>query len=63
VICFLIFLFSRIVQLRDYKIRRDFELWTFNIVETVIDFGTLEVGLNVFCTMLWLSMAPIDSCV
>ena len=26
--------------------RKDFELWTFNIVETVIDHGTFEVGLN-----------------
>jgi hypothetical protein len=40
-------------------LRRDFELWTFNIVETAM--GILEVGLNVLFIMLWLDMAPIDS--
>ena len=45
------------------KLRRDFELWTFNIVETAIDYGTLEVRLNIFCITVWLAMAPIDSCV
>ena len=43
------------------NLKRDFELWTFNIVETVVDYGTFEVGINVFCIMLWLCMAPIDS--
>jgi hypothetical protein len=40
------------------NLRRDLELWTFN---TAIDYGDLEVGLNVFCIMLCLGMAPIDS--
>jgi hypothetical protein len=29
------------------NLRKDFELW--NIVETVIDYGDFEVGLNAFC--------------
>jgi hypothetical protein len=45
------------------SLRKDFELLTFNILETVIDYGTFDVGLNVFCIMLWLGMATIDSCV
>jgi hypothetical protein len=28
------------------NLRRNFELWTFNTVETVIDYGTFEVGLK-----------------
>ena len=44
------------------SLRKDFELLTFNILETVIDYGTFEVGLNVFCIMLCLGMAPEDSC-
>jgi hypothetical protein len=43
------------------NLRRNFELWTSNIVATVTDYGTFEVVLNVFCIMLWLGMAPIDS--
>jgi hypothetical protein len=39
--------------------RRDFELWAFNIVETVKDYGTFDVGSNVFCIILWLSMTSI----
>ena len=45
----------------SYKIhdlRRDLELWTFNIVETVINCRTFEVKHNIFCIMLWLSKAP-----
>jgi hypothetical protein len=42
------------------NLRRDFELWTINIVETVIDYRTFEVGLNVSYIMLWLVMALID---
>ena len=45
------------------NLRKDYKFWTFNIVETVIDYGTFEVGLNVFFIMLWLGMASIDSCV
>jgi len=45
------------------NLRRDFEVWPFNIVETVIGYGTFKVGLNVFCIMLRLGMAPIDSLV
>jgi hypothetical protein len=30
------------------NLRRDFELLTLNIVKTVIDYGALEHGLNVF---------------
>jgi hypothetical protein len=43
------------------NLRRDLELWTFNIVETAIDYRDLEVGLNVFCIILCLGMPPIDS--
>ena len=35
------------------SLRRDVELWTSNIVETVIYYGTFEVGINEFCIMLW----------
>jgi hypothetical protein len=41
-------------------LRRDFELWTFNIVETAIDYGDFGIGLNEFI-MLCLGMLPIDS--
>jgi len=44
------------------NLRRDFECWTFNIVETAIDYGDLEVGLNALFIILWLGMAPTDSC-
>jgi hypothetical protein len=43
------------------NLRRDLELWTFNIVETAIDYGDLEVELNVFYIILCMDMAPIDS--
>jgi hypothetical protein len=43
------------------NLRRDFELWTFNTVETAIDHGDFEVELNVFFIMLCLGMALIDS--
>lgn len=43
------------------NLRRDFEFWTFNTVETVRDFGTFEVGLNMFSIILWLGMALTDS--
>jgi hypothetical protein len=36
---------------------------TFGIFETVIDYGTFEVGLNLFCIFLCLGMAAIVSCV
>lgn len=29
-----------------------------NHVDTVVDYETFEAGLNVFCSMLWLGMAP-----
>ena len=53
------------LQLSDWmNLRRDLELWTFNIVETAMTMRTLKVGLNTFCIMLCLSMPPpIDSCV
>ena len=58
-IFFLILILS---DLSDWmNLRRNFELWTSNIVATVTDYGTFEVVLNVFCIMLWLGMAPIDS--
>jgi hypothetical protein len=51
-------------QLSDWmNLRREFELWTFNIVGTAIDCGNLEVGLNVCFYLLWRDMAPTDSCV
>ena len=43
------------------NLRTDFELWTFNIVEAAIDYGTFEVELNVFCVMLCLGLALIGS--
>jgi hypothetical protein len=30
------------------NLRRDFKLWTFNIVETVINYRNFEAVLNVF---------------
>jgi hypothetical protein len=42
-------------------LKRDFELWTFNIVETAVDYGVFEVGLNVLFIMLQPDMVPIDS--
>jgi hypothetical protein len=45
------------------NLRKDFELWIFNIVETIVDIGTFEVGLDVFFIMVWLDVAPIDSCI
>ena len=44
------------------NLRRDLELWTFNIVETAIDYGSFEVGLTILCIMLCLGMALIDIC-
>jgi hypothetical protein len=41
----LLFKFYNELKLRDYtNLRRDFELWIFNITETVIDYGTSEVS-------------------
>jgi hypothetical protein len=34
------------------NLRRDLELWTFNIVDGVIDYGTFDVRLNLFCIMI-----------
>jgi hypothetical protein len=45
------------------NLRRDFELWTFNTVETAIDYGDFRSWTNIFFIMLWVSMAFIDSCV
>jgi hypothetical protein len=45
------------------NLRRDFELWTFNIVETAIDYG--DFGSWIKCTifiMLWPDIAPTDMC-
>jgi hypothetical protein len=48
--------FYRGLQLSDWmNLRKDFELWTFN-VETTVDYRTFEVGLMYFA--LWLGMAP-----
>jgi hypothetical protein len=44
-------------------LRKDFELWTCNIVETFTGYGTFEFGLKIFCIMVCLGMALIDSCV
>jgi hypothetical protein len=53
------------LQLSDWmNLRRDFELWTFNIVETAIAYG--DSGSWTICSflmMLWPGMASIDSCV
>jgi hypothetical protein len=40
------------------NLRRDLELWTFNIVETAMTMRTLKVGLNAFCIMLCLMCPP-----
>ena len=40
-------LFYRRLQLDYMNLRSDFELWTLNIVEAVIDIGTFGVRLNV----------------
>jgi hypothetical protein len=41
------------LQLRDcINLGRDFELWIFNIIQTVIVYGIFEAVLNVFCIML-----------
>ena len=49
------------MQLSDWiNLIRDFEFRKVNIVETAI--GTLEVGVNVFCIILCLGMAPIETC-
>ena len=39
------------------NLRRDFEIWTFNIVET--RYGGFKIGLSVFCIRLWLDMHPL----
>jgi hypothetical protein len=44
------------------NLRRDFDLWALDIVGTIIDYGMYEVELNEFCSLLWLGMAPTDSC-
>ena len=52
------------LQLSDWiSIRRDFELWIFNIVETAIDHGDFGSWTKLIFIILWLSMAPIYSCV
>jgi hypothetical protein len=54
-------------QLKKLKVswmnlRRDLELWTFNIVETATDYEDFESWTKYICIRLCLSMAPIDSC-
>ena len=44
------------------NLRRDLELWTFNIVETAIDYEDFGSWTKCICIMLCLSMVPIDSC-
>ena len=49
------------MQLSDWiNLTRDLELRKVNIVETAIE--TLEVGVNAFCIILCLGMAPIETC-
>jgi hypothetical protein len=43
------------------NLRRNFELWTLNIAETITDYGTFATRINVFCIMLWLDVASIVS--
>ena len=51
------------LQLSDWmNLRRDLELWTFNIVETAIDYEDFGSWTKCICIMLCLSMAPTDSC-
>lgn len=45
------------------NIRGNFEVWIFHIVDSVLDYGDLEIGLNVLSIMLWQVMASIDSLV
>lgn len=35
-------------------LREDFELWTLNIVKTMLDYEYFEVGLNTFCIVILL---------
>ena len=50
------------LQLSDWiDLRRDFELWIFNIVDTVIDYGDFGSWTKYTFIVLWLDMAPIDS--
>jgi hypothetical protein len=49
----------------DYSwmnLRRALDLWSFNIVETTMDYEDFESWTKYICIMLHLSMAPIDSC-
>jgi hypothetical protein len=39
------------------NLRRDFKVWTCNVVEIVIGCGDFEIGLNVFFIMLCLGMS------
>jgi len=49
------------LELRDWlNLRRDFKLWTFNIVQTAIYFGEFEFERNTFCIILYLRVTPID---
>jgi hypothetical protein len=40
------------------NLRRDLELWTFNTVETAIDYEDLKVGLNTFALCYVLVWPP-----
>ena len=44
-------------------LRRDFEIWNFNIVETAMDYGDFGSWTKCIFIMLWLGIAPINSCV
>jgi hypothetical protein len=43
------------------NLKTEFELWTFNVVETAIDYGDFECRLSILCIILWLCMASTNS--
>ena len=59
-VCGLLFDFDFTVKRLHESQRR---LRTFGLLKLLLTMGSSEVGLNVFCIMLWLGIAPIDSCV
>lgn len=58
------FWFYRGLQIKDcLNLRRDFDLWTFNTLETIIDYGNFWSYTKCVFIMLWLGMTPKDTCV
>ena len=52
------------ITVKWMNLKRDFKLWTFNIVETAIDYEDFGSWIKyIFYHMLWVGLAAIDSCV